>query len=84
MQALTSITQVENLSLLGWKGPGGILKSPHRRLSGTCLGEGVISWGTSCRSENSYPQREKARPGTHTGKCSQGPVPHRDSFKSLL
>lgn len=28
MQALTSITQVENLSLLGWKGPGGILKIP--------------------------------------------------------
>lgn len=56
MQALTSITQVENLSLLGWKGLGGILKSPHQRLSGTRLGKGVISWATRCRSENSYPQ----------------------------
>lgn len=33
MQALTSIAQVENLSLSGWKRPGGILKyTPHSHM----------------------------------------------------
>lgn len=84
MQALTSIAQVENLSLLGWKGLGGILNPTPEPPAQTAF------WHTPRKKSELMahqmlkgkllsPVIEGTAGHSRMGKCAQGLVCYKNS-----